>query len=34
MINLAVGFVIGVVAGPTFLAKAWPRIVRWWNEHA
>lgn len=33
MINLLVGFAIGVIAGPQFLKRVWPRVVTWWNEH-
>lgn len=30
MFTFIIGFVIGVVAGPTFMAKVWPRVTAWW----
>ncbi|MEP7043335.1 MAG: hypothetical protein ABI843_09740 [Dokdonella sp.] len=29
--NFFLGFAVGVVAGPTFLAKVWPKVVTWWK---
>lgn len=33
MFTFIVGFAIGVVAGPAFLAKVWPRVVAWYQSH-
>lgn len=33
MFAFACGFAVGVVAGPAFLAKVWPRVVTWWKAH-
>ena len=31
MLTFILGFAAGVIAGPTFLAKVWPRIKSWWD---
>lgn len=32
MISFAFGFAVGVVAGPWFLMRIWPRIVALWDD--
>jgi hypothetical protein len=32
MFNALIGFAVGVVAGPTFTALVWPKIVTWWKN--
>jgi hypothetical protein len=27
-----IGFAVGVVTGPVFMAKVWPRIKAWWAD--
>jgi len=34
MLAFLLGFAAGVVAGPTFLAKVWPKIKAWFAEAA
>jgi len=26
------GFALGVVGGPVFMAKVWPKIKEWWDN--
>lgn len=32
MISFLFGFAVGVIAGPVFLAKVWPKVRAWWDD--
>jgi len=34
MFGFILGFALGVVGGPVFMAKVWPKIKEWWDNQS